>query len=370
MKLFKKMCSAYIHNIVSSEKFFGKQSNERGNYMKSLLSSTRFKIAGFLICMALFILSFVSSIALGQTPIPLKITFDAFFNYDENITEHVIIKTSRVTRAVIASIVGSNLAIAGALMQALTRNPLAAPDLFGINAGALFFIIFSATFFSIDSLTSYMWIAFLGAGIAGILVYFLGSLGRDGLSPIKIVLAGAAITALFVSFSQGLLVIDEQNMQSILFWLAGSVAGRNLDMLLPVLPFMIGSSLVTLFLGRSVNIMMSGEDVAKGLGQRTVLLKLLIGFAVIFLAGGSVAVAGSIGFIGLVVPHIVRGIVGPDYRWVIPFSALTGAILLLLADIAARFIIIPQEMPIGVMTALIGTPFFIFIARRGVAKNE
>lgn len=338
--------------------------------MKNLLSRTSLKIIGLFICLSLFLISFVLSIALGQTSIQLQTTFDAFFHYDESITEHVIITTSRTTRAVIAAIIGANLAVAGSLMQALTRNPLAAPDIFGINAGALFFIVFSATFFSIDSLVSYMWIAFLGAGIAGVLVFFLGSMGRDGLTPIKIVLAGAAITALFVSFTQGLLVIDEQGIQSVLFWLAGSVAGRSMDMLLPVLPFMIGAGLLTLFLGGSINILMSGEDIAKGLGQRTVFIKVMIGVIVVFLAGGSVAVSGSIGFIGLIVPHMVRGLIGPDYRWVIPFSALVGAILLLLADVAARFVIMPQEMPIGVMTAFIGAPFFVYIARRGLSKND
>ncbi|KKI91022.1 siderophore ABC transporter permease [Bacillus sp. SA1-12] len=338
--------------------------------MENLLSRTSSKFAGLFICFSLFIVSFVLSIVLGQTSIQLQTTFDAFFNYDKSITEHVIITTSRTTRAVIAAVIGANLAIAGALMQALTRNPLAAPDILGINSGALFFIVFSATFFSIDSLVSYMWIAFLGAGIAAVLVYFLGSLGRDGLTPIKIVLSGAAISALFVSFTQGLLVIDEQAIQSILFWLAGSVAGRSMDMLLPVLPFMLGAGLIALLLGRSINILMSGEDIAKGLGQRTVFIKVIIGVIVVFLGGGSVAVAGSIGFIGLIIPHMVRGLVGPDYRWVIPFSALAGATLLLLADIAARFVIMPQEMPIGVMTAFIGAPFFVYIARRGLSKHD
>ncbi|OKL36933.1 FecCD family ABC transporter permease [Domibacillus mangrovi] len=338
--------------------------------MEHLLSRPSLKIGGLFVCVSLFVVSFMLSIALGQTTIPLQTTFDALFNYDESNTEHIIITTSRTTRAIIASVIGANLAIAGALMQALTKNPLAAPDIFGINAGALFFIVFSATFFSINSLVSYMWIAFLGAAVAGVLVFFLGSVGRDGLTPIKIVLAGSAITALFVSFTQGLLVIDEQAIQSILFWLAGSVAGRSMDMLLPVLPFMLGASFLTFFLGRPINILMSGDDVAKGLGQRTVFVKVMIGVIVVLLAGGSVAVAGSIGFIGLIVPHMVRGLVGPDYRWVIPFSALIGAILLLLADIAARFVIMPQEMPIGVMTAVIGAPFFVYIARRGLSKND
>lgn len=338
--------------------------------MEHLFSTAAWKVSGLIGCVLLFGTAFVLSVALGQTPIPFQTTLDAFFHYDGSNTEHVIVTTSRITRAIIAAVIGANLAIAGALMQALTRNPLAAPDLFGINAGALFFIVFAITFFSVDSLTSYMWIAFLGAAVASLLVFFLGSIGRDGLTPIKIVLAGAAISALFVSFTQGMLVIDEQAIQSILFWMAGSVAGRDLDMLLPVLPFMLGAGLVALFLGRPINILLSGDDIAKGLGQRTILIKVVIGLAVVFLAGGSVAVAGSIGFVGLIVPHIARGLTGPDYRWLIPFSALIGASLLLLADVAARFIVMPQEMPIGVMTALIGAPFFVHIARKGLSRNE
>jgi iron complex transport system permease protein len=254
-------------------------------------------------------------------------------------------------------------------MQALTRNPLASPGIFGINAGAVFFVVLAMSFFSISSLTQYMWMAFIGSGVAAVMVYFLGSLGRDGLSPIKIVLAGAAITALFVSLTQGLLVITEQNLEGVLFWLAGSVAGRTLEMLEPILPFMAVAWAVALFLGHPVNILTSGEDVAKGLGQQTILVKTLMALVIVILAGGSVAVGGSIGFIGLIVPHIVRGLVGINYRWIIPYCAFMGASLLLLADVTARFLIRPQEVPIGVMTALIGTPFFISITRRGFSKE-
>ena len=327
------------------------------------------KLVSLFLIIVLFMVSFSLSIILGKTPIPIATVVDAFLHYDETSTEHIIITTSRLSRAVIAAVIGASLAIAGTLMQALTRNPLAAPDIFGINAGALFFIVLAITLFSIQSLVHYMWIGFLGAGVAGIFVYILGSLGREGLSPIKIVLAGAAITALFVSFTQGLLVVSEQNLQTVLFWLAGSVAGRSMEMLVPIFPFMLGAAIVAMFLGRPINIFMSGEDIAKSLGQRTIVVKIVIGLVIIFLAGGAVAIGGAIGFIGLIVPHIVRGIVGVDYRWVIPFSAIVGASILLLADVAARFIIMPQEMPIGVMTAIIGTPFFIYIARRGLVKS-
>ncbi|MFZ3579224.1 FecCD family ABC transporter permease [Virgibacillus sp. DJP39] len=337
--------------------------------MTHLFLNTSLKIFGLAIGVLIFILSFMASVVFGQTPTSIGTAIEAFLHFDETSTEHIIITTTRISRAVIATVIGTALAIAGALMQALTRNPLASPSIFGVNAGALFFVVFSSVFLSMNSMVHYMWVAFLGAGIASLMVFFLGSMGRSGLTPIKIVLAGAAITALFSSFTQGLLVMNEQSLEGILFWLAGSVSGRTLDMLEPILPFMLGAGIVALFLGYPINILISGEEVAKGLGQRTVMLKIVMGIVIVVLAGGSVAVGGSIGFIGLIVPHIVRSLVGFDYRWIIPYCALFGASLLLLADVAARFIIMPEEMPIGVMTALMGVPFFIFIARRGFDKE-
>ncbi|MDF2607868.1 MAG: siderophore transporter permease [Bacillales bacterium] len=338
--------------------------------MKPLFPSTSLKILGLTIGIGILIVSIFLSIALGQTSMKISTVFDAFLNFDESSTEHIIVTTARLSRAVIATVIGAALAIAGALMQALTRNPLACPSIFGINAGALFFVVSATVFFSISSLVHMMWFAFIGAALAAVMVFLLGSLGRDGLSPIKIVLAGSALTALFSSFTQGLLVIDEQNLEGVLFWIGGSVAGRTLEMLQPVLPFMLGAGILAFFMGNAINILTTGEDIAKGLGQRTILIKILMGVAIVTLAGGSVAIGGSIGFIGLIVPHIVRGLIGIDYRWIIPYCAVYGASLLLLADVAARFVIMPEEMPIGVMTAMIGTPFFIYIARRGLVKNE
>lgn len=337
--------------------------------MTHLFLNTSLKIFGLAIGVIIFILSFIASVVFGQTPTSFGTAIEAFLHFDETSTEHIIITNTRISRAVIATVIGTALAIAGALMQALTRNPLASPSIFGVNAGALFFVVFSSVFFSMNSMVHFMWVAFLGAGIASFMVFFLGSMGRNGLTPIKIVLAGAAITALFSSFTQGLLVMNEQSLEGILFWLAGSVSGRTIDMLEPILPFMLGAGTLALFLGYPINILISGEEVAKGLGQRTVMLKIVMGIVIVVLAGGSVAVGGSIGFIGLIVPHIVRSLVGFDYRWIIPYCALFGASLLLLADVAARFIIMPEEMPIGVMTALMGVPFFIFIARRGFDKE-
>lgn len=337
--------------------------------MTHLLPRTFTKWIGLFIGLIILIGSFVSSIVFGQTPINFDTAVEAFTDYDKTSTNQMIIMTSRLPRALIATVIGAGLAVSGALMQALTRNPLASPSIFGINAGAIFFVVLGITIFSASSLTHLMWIAFAGAAVAAVLVYTLGTIGRDGLTPIKIVLAGAAISALFVSFTQGLLVLNQAALQQVLFWLAGSVAGRTMDMLVPVLPYIIIAWIAAMAIANPINILTSGEDVAKGLGQRTLLVKTVAAVIIVVLAGGSVAVAGSIGFIGLVIPHIARGLVGNDYRWIIPYSTVLGGSLLLLADVISRFVIMPEELPVGVTTALLGTPFFIFIARRGLSKE-
>jgi iron complex transport system permease protein len=323
----------------------------------------------FLVAMLLLLLfTFFLSIVVGPTSITFEQVIASFYHYDDTVTEHIIVRHDRLPRAIIAIVIGAALAIAGSLMQALTRNPLASPSIFGINTGAVFFVVIAIVFFSVHSLVHLMWFAFIGAAISATLVYFLGSLGRDGLTPVKIVLAGAAISALFHSYTQAVLVMNEAGLQDVLFWLAGSVSGRTLDMLLPVLPFMFLAALVALFMGRAINLLITGDEVAKGMGQNVGAVKLIMGVIVVVLAGSSVAVAGSIGFVGLVVPHLTRAVTGNDYRWQIPMAALIGAILLLTADVIARIVIMPQEVPIGVVTAVIGAPFFIYISRRGLTK--
>jgi iron complex transport system permease protein len=306
----------------------------------------------------------ILSIVMGYTDTSLQTAMQAFQQFNGS-NEHIIVRDVRLPRALIGTAVGGSLGIAGALLQALTKNPLAAPDILGFNAGAAFFIVAALMFFSISSLQSITWLAFAGAALAGLIVYFLGSAGREGLTPMKLTLAGAAIAALFSSMTQGLLVMDESALEQVLFWMAGSVQGRKLEILSSVFPYLLAGMIIALFLSRQINILTMGEDVATGLGQRTGTVKLLAGFAVILLAGGSVAVAGPIGFIGIVVPHVVRSLVGNDYRWILPYCGTVGAILLLAADIGARYIIMPEEVPVGIMTALIGTPFFIYIARKG-----
>jgi iron complex transport system permease protein len=307
------------------------------------------------------------SIIFGLTKITPQMVIESFTNFN-GTNEHIIIQDTRIPRALIAAAVGSSLAVAGTIMQGLTSNPLASPSIFGINAGASFFVVLGVSFLGITSLNLFTWLAFLGAAIAAVIVYLLGSLGSDGLTPIKLTLAGAAIAALFSSLTQGMLTLNEQALDQVLFWLAGSVQGRDLEILTSVIPYLIVGWVCSLFIGSKMNVLTMGEDVAKGLGQRTLLVKIFGAIIIVLLAGGAVAVAGPIGFIGIIIPHVTRWLVGFDYRWVIPYSAILGAMLLLLADIGARYIIMPAEVPVGVMTAFIGAPFFIYIARRGISR--
>ncbi|MFE8701342.1 FecCD family ABC transporter permease [Cytobacillus sp. FJAT-54145] len=332
-----------------------------------ILKTNRLKIVGLCIGAIFLLLSMIASIIYGYTDTTLKMAIEAFRNFNGS-NEHIIIQSVRLPRALIAAVVGASLAIAGALMQALTKNPLASPGILGVNAGAGFFVVVAVSVFSISSMQSFTWIAFLGAAVAAFAVYFLGSLGREGLTPMKLTLAGAAMAALFSSFTQGLLVLNERALEEVLFWLAGSVQGRKLELLYGVLPYIAVAWIASMIIASKVNVLSMGEDVAKGLGQKTGLIKIISALIIVVLAGGSVAVAGPIGFIGIVVPHLARSLVGIDHRWVIPYCAIIGGSLLIWADISARYIIMPEEVPVGVMTAIIGTPFFIYIARRGISK--
>ena len=308
--------------------------------------------------------AWIASLALGHTPIPAGVVIEALTAYDPGVVDQLIVRTERLSRAVTAAVVGAGLGVAGALMQALTRNALASPSILGINAGATFFVVCAVSLFGLAAPADYVWAAFLGAALAGVLVYLLGMRSGRALSPLHLVLAGVAITALFISFSQAVLIINHERFQSVLFWLAGSVSGRRLETVLPLLPWFALAAVACVALTRHLNLLVLDDEVIAGLGQRTLPVRLLVGAVVIVLAGGAVALAGMIGFVGLIVPHIVRGLVGLDHRWVLPGCALLGAALVLIADTAGRFVIPPQEVPVGVMTALLGTPFFILLARR------
>lgn len=260
------------------------------------------------------------------------------------------------------------MAVAGAIMQGLTRNPLASPGILGVNAGASLVVVAAIFFLGSLSASGMAGFAILGATLAAIAVYWLGSLGQGGLTPLNLTIAGAAFTAFVSSITTGILILSQRTLDEIRFWLVGSVAGRDLSLFLQVLPFFVVGLLLAFSLSRQITLMSLGEDVAKGLGQQTLWVKLWAAVSVVLLAGGSVAIAGPIGFIGLVTPHLVRFWVGVDYRWILPYAAIVGAILLLIADLLARLLIAPQELPVGVITPLLGAPFFVYLARWKVKR--
>ena len=312
--------------------------------------------AGILLLFACILLS----ILLGAAEIDPGTIWQALFRFNGS-TDHLIVRTVRLPRALLAVVVGAALATAGSITQGLTRNVLASPDILGINAGAALAMVFAV--FLWGSGRTPVGFAFGGAAIAAVTVYWLGSIGRSGLTPVKLVIAGAAVSYLLSSLTSGVLILSQRTLDEIRFWLAGSLAGSNLDSILSVLPYIGVGLLVSLTLGRQLTLMGLGEDVALGLGLQTAWLKLGAAIAVVLLAGGSVALAGPIGFVGLIVPHGVRFLVGVDYRWILPYTMVAGAILLSVADTAARWIIRPQELPVGIVMAILGAPFFIHLAR-------
>lgn len=329
-----------------------------------MLIHFRSRLIVFIVCILLLVVCFFSSILLGYTDTSFKNLIHTFTNFNGS-NEQLIIQNVRIPRAIIASVVGASLAIAGLFMQVLTKNPLASPSVLGINAGASMLTVLSITFFNLQSVSAMIWLSFLGATLSSLFVFGLSSLGKDGATPLKITLAGVSIAAMFSSITQGLLVTNEVALEQVLFWLAGSVQGRSLDSLVMVLPYIVIAWVISLALGNKINTFMLGEDLSKALGQNTALLKITLVVLVIILAGGAVSVAGPIGLVGIIVPQIVRMFVKNDYRWMIPFTGVIGAILLLLADIASRYLLMPEETPVGITTAVIGAPFFIYLARKG-----
>jgi iron complex transport system permease protein len=308
---------------------------------------------------------FLGSVRFGAAEVGTADVVAAFTDYGGS-EEDLIVRTLRVPRAAVAALVGAALAMAGAILQGLTRNPLAETGILGINAGAALAVVASVFLFGSSSLTVYALLAFVGAAVAWVIVYTVSSLGRGGTNPMKLTVAGAALEALLTSLTLALLILSQQTLDEIRFWLAGSVAGRDLTLLSQVAPYALAGMLLAFALSRQITTLTLGEDVATGLGQRTVWTRFGAAVAVVLLAGSAVAVAGPIVFVGLMVPHVARFLVGVDYRWILPYSALLGAILLVFADIVARLVLRPQELPVGVMTALVGAPFFIYLVRRRI----
>lgn len=304
------------------------------------------------------------SLTLGARPVPLSMVWTALTAFDPGVIDHTVIIDLRLPRTLLGLGVGAALGLAGAVLQGATRNPLADPSILGIHAGASFFVVLGITLFGLTDLRHYIWLAFAGAALATIGVYAVASIGRDGPSPIKLALAGAAITAALTSVVSAILLTQPTTLDQFRFWQVGALAGRDMDVVIQVAPFLLVGIVLALALGRTLDGLYMDEAVAKGLGQRTGLGRAMAGLAAIILAGAATAAVGPIAFVGLTVPHLARSITGPAYRWILPFAMLLGPILLLAADVVGRLVAPPGEVQVGIVTALIGAPFFIALIRR------
>jgi len=305
----------------------------------------------------------LASLAIGARPIGLSTLVQAWTHFDPTNGDHAVV-LSRVPRTVVGLLVGAALGLAGAAMQGVARNPLADPGILGVNAGAALAVVIAIYGFGSADLAGYVWFAIAGAAAGAVAVYAVASLGREGATPVKLALAGAALTAGLSSLMNGLLVSSQQTLDSFRFWQLGTVAGRDWDVIVPVVPFLALGALVTLGTGRILNGLALGDDIARGLGQRVALGRGVTALGVVVLCGAATALAGPIIFVGLVVPHVARALVGADYRWILPASALLAAGLLVAADVVGRVIDPPGEVQAGLMTAVLGAPVFIWLVRR------
>lgn len=304
-----------------------------------------------------------ASVALGSRTVDLGTVVDALTGFDAGIADHVVIRQLRIPRTILAIIAGASLAVAGTLMQAVTRNPLADPGLLGVNAGAAFAVVLGASTLGAGPVTR-VWLALAGALVAAVVVYGLGTVGKGRPSPVRLVLAGAATSALMFSLTRAITLIDQASLEQYRFWVVGSLIGRDMDVVWTVLPFITVGMVAALGISATLNSLALGDDTAKALGVRVGAARATAGLAVMLLAGAAVAAVGPIVFVGLVVPHVVRRLVGPDHRWAIPLSAVAGAALLLLCDTAGRLVLAPGELQAGIVMAAVGGPAFVAVVRR------
>jgi iron complex transport system permease protein len=322
------------------------------------------RAGGFVLLALALCLVLVLSITVGARPIALADIWNALTAFDPTQTNHKIILDLRLPRTLVGLLVGAALGLSGAILQGATRNPLADPGILGINAGATLCVVLGISVFGITQLSGYVWLAFLGAGVAMLVVYLVASLGREGATPVKLALAGAAVTAALTSVTSAILITNVETLDQIRFWQVGALTGRTTDILLQVAPFILSGIVLALLTSRILDGLALGDDVARGLGLKVQRGRAMVGFAAVILAGAATAAAGPIAFVGLTVPHLARAFTGPNYRWILPYSMLLAPILLLGADIIGRIIVPPGELQVGIVTAALGAPFFIALVRR------
>lgn len=311
----------------------------------------------------LLVAAIVLSVAVGSRLIPFGEAI-GFLLHPDSSAASIVIWRERVPRTIAALTVGAALGVSGALIQALTRNPLADPGILGVNAGAALFVAVGVAVLGVSSAAGYVWLAVAGALLVTLVVYAIGSSGRGPLDPGRLTLAGVALGAVLAGIVTAMTLLDPEAFDRMRHWNAGSFVNRGLDITLPVLPVLFTGLLLAVRSTRALNMIAVGDDLARALGTNVVGTRVLVIIAVTLLAGGATAIAGPVAFVGLMIPHIARWIVGPDQRWIIGVSLLLGPVLVLIADILGRVVLRSGEVPMGIVTAFVGAPVLIILVRR------
>ncbi len=330
------------------------------------MARTRRLVLVVALLMAALVVLLVAGLAIGSRLIPTGTVMDALTNFDPGSDDQLVIRFSRLPRTLIGVLAGAALGLAGVLTQSLTRNALAEPGTLGVNAGAAVGVIIGLIATGGASIMVYVWFAFAGAALTSVLVHRLGRTGRSGVDPARLVLAGAALSIVLSALTRALILsADATVYESFRSWATGSLQGRGWESLPVVGTCLVVGLLISLALAGPLDSVSLGTDMATSLGVNIRLTWTLANAAIVVLAGGATAACGPIAFIGLASPHIARAVSGPNHRLLLPVSALLAAVLLLLADVIGRIVVFPGEIGAGVMTALIGSPFFIHLVRRG-----
>ncbi|MEV7002129.1 iron chelate uptake ABC transporter family permease subunit [Streptomyces sp. NPDC093982] len=318
------------------------------------------RAVGLLVSVLILMVVVAASIAIGAKQLSLGEVWHGLF--ESSGTYGDVVVDDRISRTVLGLLAGAALGLAGAVLQALTRNPLADPGLLGINAGASAAVVTAITFFGVTSLSGYVWFAFLGAAAVGAMVWFLG--GSRGATPVRLALAGTAISAALYGYLQAVMIMDDAALNKMRFWTVGSLSSATDSTIRQVLPFLVVGVVLALALARPLNAMEMGDDTAKALGANLNRTRVLSMLAATVLCGAATAACGPIVFVGLMVPHVVRSFTGPDLRWILPYAAVLSPVLLLGADVLGRTVTRPAELQVGIVTAILGGPVFIFLVRR------
>ncbi len=303
------------------------------------------------------------SLAIGTRSVPIDQVLHALTHGDPDGIAELAVR-SRIPTTVTGLLVGAALGVGGALMQGISRNALADPGLLGVNAGAAVSVVLAMSIAGLQSPLAIVWFALLGAAVAVAVVFGAAAASPSGANPLTLTLAGAAFTAIALSVVSGVLIVDITTLDSFRFWQLGSLTAASWSTILTLLPFLVAGGVIAVVLSGSLNALALGDDVARSLGQRVGTTRAGCALAVVLLCGTATAMAGPIGFVGLAVPHVARAFAGPDYRWIVPLSALGGAAFLLVADVIGRVVARPSTIEVGIVTAVLGAPVFVALVRR------